>query len=556
MLIPNRYAWLICLLCLISQSNFQYVGAQQQALDDPASLTKYVDVRLEADLSHLTENQRKMIPLLIEAAKQMDQAFWRQAYGNPKNLKMPADLEADVSNVLMNHAKINYGPWDRLQGNRPFISGVPAKPLGANFYPRKMPKKKIESEIARNPDLKSLYTMVRRDRKNKGHLKAIPYNTFFKKEFGIAAEKLRAAAQLAEDPGFKSYLNARADALTSNQYQPSDLAWMEMKNNKIDIVIGPIETYEDQLFGYKAACECYVLIKDMSWSERLAKYAAMLPELQKGLPVDEKYKQETPGTNSDLNAYDVIYYAGDCNAGSKTIAINLPNDEEVQLAKGSRRLQLKNSMRAKFDKILVPIADLLIVPEQRQHITFNAFFSNTMFHEVAHGLGIKNTITGNGRVREALRESSSALEEGKADILGLYMVTRLLEQGEISEGTLEDFYITFMAGIFRSVRFGASSAHGKANMIRFNFFKEQGAFTRNEAGQYKVNMDKMTTAIASLSQEILKLQGNGDYDAARRFAEEMGFVGEVLSADLQRVNQQGIPTDIVFEQGIEVLGLK
>jgi hypothetical protein len=321
-------------------------------------------------------------------------------------------------------------------------------------------------------------------------------------------------------------------------------------------VIGPIETYEDQLFGYKAACEAYVLVKDLSWSERLAKYAAMLPELQKGLPVDEKYKSETPGTNSDLNAYDVIYYAGDCNSGSKTIAINLPNDEEVQLKKGSRRLQLKNSMRAKFDKILVPIADLLIVPEQRKHITFNAFFSNTMFHEVAHGLGIKNTITGNGSVRDALRESSSALEEGKADILGLYMVTELLEKGELSEGTLEDYYVTFMAGIFRSVRFGASSAHGKANMIRFNFFKENGAFTRNEEGQYTVNMEKMKIAIAMLSNEILRLQGNGDYDAARKFAEEQGFVGEVLKADLERVNQRGIPTDIVFEQGIGVLGLK
>ena len=331
---------------------------------------------------------------------------------------------------------------------------------------------------------------------------------------------------------------------------------MDMKSNDIDIVIGPIETYEDQLYGYKAACESYVLIKDLSWSERLTKYAAMLPELQKGLPVADKYKQETPGTNSDLNAYDVIFYAGDCNSGSKTIAINLPNDEEVQLKKGSRRLQLKNAMQAKFDQILVPIAKLLIVPDQQKHITFNAFFSNTMFHEVAHGLGIKNTITGKGRVREALRETSSALEEGKADILGLYMVSKLLEQGEITEGTLEDYYVTFMAGIFRSVRFGASSAHGKANMIRFNFFKDRGAFTRNEAGQYRVNMDKMKLAIAQLSDQILQLQGNGDYEAARNFAENMGFVGEILKADLERVNQRGIPTDIVFDQGMKALNLK
>ncbi len=457
-------------LCL---AVFSMANSQELPLDDLASLTKYATVKLEADLSHLSDNQRKMIPLLIEAAQQMDQAFWKQAFGNQDKIKLPEGLDENVAKALMEHVKINYGPWERLQGNRPFISGVNAKPAGAGFYPPKIKKEKLESAFEENPELKSLYTIVRWDKENKGQLKAIPYNEFFAKEFKTAAEKLRAAAELAEDPGFKSYLLARAEALISNQYQPSDLAWMEMKNNQIDIVIGPIENYEDQMFGFKAACECYVLIKDMSWSQRLAKYAAMLPDLQRGLPVDEKYKQETPGTNSDLNAYDVIYYAGDCNAGSKTIAINLPNDEEVQLKKGSRRLQLKNSMQAKFDQILVPIADLLIVPEQRKHITFNAFFSNTMFHEVAHGLGIKNTITGNGRVREALRESASALEEGKADILGLYMVSKLLEQGEISEGSLEDFYVTFMAGIFRSVRFGASSAHGKANMIRFNFFKEQ-----------------------------------------------------------------------------------
>ena len=357
------------------------------------------------------------------------------------------------------------------------------------------------------------------------------------------------------DPGFKEYLQARAKALRTNEYQPSDMLWMDMKNNKYDVVIGPIENYEDKLYGYKAAAECFVLVKDMSWSKRLARYASMLPDLQQGLPVDEKYKAESPGTNSDLNAYDVVYYAGDCNAGSKTIAINLPNDEEVQLKKGSRRLQLKNSMRAKFDKILVPIADLLIVPDQRQHITFNAFFSNTMFHEVAHGLGIKNTITGKGRVREALREAASALEEGKADILGLYMVTKLLENGNLSEGTLEDYYVTFMAGIFRSVRFGASSAHGKANMIRFNFFKELGAFTRNKSGQYRVNIDKLKVAMTELSRKLLQLQGDGDYAVARTFVDEMAFVGEVLKADLDRVNRAGIPTDIVFEQGAGVLGL-
>lgn len=536
----------LSIICFLTAN----VIAQQNSRETSKNLTKYVKVKLETDLSHLSKNQKRMIPLLIEAASEMDKAFWKQAYGDS------AELDRIIkSAALKKHVQINYGPWERLQENRPFVTGQSPKPLGANFYPNDMSKAEFETAVIAAPDLKNLYTMVRRN-PNTQKLYSIPYSDYFQAEFKVASAKLREAAQLAEDDGFQAYLLARSKALLSDQYQSSDFAWMDMKSNDIDIVIGPIETYEDQLYGYKAACESYVLIKDLSWSERLTKYAAMLPELQKGLPVADKYKQETPGTNSDLNAYDVIFYAGDCNSGSKTIAINLPNDEEVQLKKGSRRLQLKNAMQAKFDQILVPIAELLIAPDQQKHITFNAFFSNTMFHEVAHGLGIKNTITGKGRVREALRETSSALEEGKADILGLYMVSKLLEKGEITEGTLEDFYVTFLAGIFRSVRFGASSAHGKANMIRFNFFKERGAFTRNDLGQYRVSMGKMKLAIAELSDQILRLQGDGDYEAARNFAEKMGFVGEILRADLERVNQRGIPTDIVFEQGIETLNLK
>jgi hypothetical protein len=296
------------------------------------------------------------------------------------------------------------------------------------------------------------------------------------------------------------------------------------------------------------------LIKDQAWSKRLAKFSQYLPELQKDLPVDAAYKKEVPGTDSDLNAYDVVFYAGDCNSGSKTIAINLPNDEEVQLQKGTRRLQLKNAMRAKFDKILVPISDMLTQEDQRKHITFDAFFENTMFHEVAHGLGIKNTIDGKGTVRNALKEHSSALEEGKADILGLYMIQQLNAKGDL-EGNFKDNMVTFMAGIFRSVRFGASSAHGKANMIRFNFFKEKGAFTRNTDGTYKVNFDKMETAMKDLSNVILTLQGNGDYDGVADLVVKSGVISDELQADLDRLGAASIPVDVVFEQGTEVLGL-
>ncbi len=513
-------------------------------------LTRYATVKLTSDLTHLSSNQKKMQGHLIEASKQMDAAFWYQALGDRTGFTFE-------SRLLERHFNINYGPWDRLKGNRSFIEGVGPKPAGANFYPPDLTKQEFEAYVNEQPDaagqLKSLYTFVRRD--ESGKLTAIPYSRQFETQFKNAADHLVRAAQLADDPEFKSYLVARAKALLTDEYRESDLLWMDMKNNPVDIVIGPIETYEDQLFGYKAACEAYVLIKDLAWSEKLGKYADLLPELQKNLPVDDEYKREKPGTDSDLNAYDVIYYAGDCNAGSKTIAINLPNDEEVQLKKGTRRLQLKNAMRAKFDEILVPLADVLIVEDQRQHITFDAFFANTMFHEVAHGLGIKYTITDGGRVREALQEHSSALEEGKADILGLYMVTQLLESGELSEGRLEDYYITFMASIFRSVRFGASSAHGRANMLRFNFFEEHGAFTRESSGQYRVNIEKMKQAMTQLSRKILTIQGDGDYDAAATFVDEMGFVGSMLKADLERVNRAGIPTDIVFEQGKQVLGL-
>lgn len=343
----------------------------------------------------------------------------------------------------------------------------------------------------------------------------------------------------------------RAAALVTDDYQPSDIAWLDMKNNTVDIVIGPIETYEDRIFGYKAAYEAYVLVKDKEWSRRLAKYTAMLGELQKNLPVPEKYKQETPGSESDLNAYDAIYYAGDCNAGSKTIAINLPNDEEVQLNKGTRRLQLKNSMRAKFDKILVPIAAVLIAEDQRRHVTFDAFFADTMFHEVAHGLGIKNTLSGKGTVREALRDHASALEEGKADILGLFMVTWLKEHGELGDADLMDNYVTFLAGIFRSIRFGTSSAHGNANLVRFNFFEQAGAFSRDpQSSAYRVELEKMQQAVNVLSENILRLQGDGDYDAVVRFIDKYGALGETLRQDLERVGKAGIPVDVVFEQGL------
>ncbi|WP_308368143.1 MULTISPECIES: Zn-dependent hydrolase [unclassified Microbulbifer] len=508
----------------------------------------YAPVVLNADLSDLSDNQRQMIGLLIDASKIMDRLFWLQSYGPAEEL-----LSSIEDSRKREFAKINYGPWDRLNNNEPFIEGYGPKPLGANFYPADMTK--AEFEAWKQPGKDGLYSLVRRN--TEGKLELVPYSQAYKDQLTRAAEILREAGGLAKDEEFANYLRLRADALVSDDFRPSDMAWMDMKNNEIDVVIGPIENYEDQLFAYRTAYEAYVLLKDKEWSEKLARFAAFLPELQKGLPVAEKYKSETPGTDSDLNAYDVLYYAGHSNAGSKTIAINLPNDEEVQLAKGTRRLQLKNAMRAKFDKILVPISDLLIADDQRKHITFPAFFANTMFHEVAHGLGIKKTVTDGSNVRQALKESSSALEEGKADILGLYMVTELHEKGELEDGELMDNYVTFLASIFRSVRFGAASAHGKANMMRFNFFKEQGAFTRDaETGEYSVDFDKMQDAMTKLSNLILTIQGDGDYPKAKQLLDSKGVVGAELQADLDRLSEADIPVDVTFIQGREVLGLK
>jgi len=510
------------------------------------SLERFKEVTLTTDLSFLSSQEREITGLLIDAAAIMDDIYWTQAYGDKEEL-----LSGIKNEYARDYIKIHYGPWDRLNGNAPFIPGFGEKLPGAQFYPADMTV--MEFEEWDDPEKTSLYTIVRRD--NDGKLLSVPYSEAYKEQHSKAAELMLSAAELAEDPGLKKYLTMRADALITNNYQPSDFAWMEMKQSNIDFVVGPIENYEDQLFGYKAAHEAFVLVKDPVWSARLEKFNSMLPALQEGLPVDPAYKAEKPGIDADMNVYDAIYYAGDCNAGSKTIAINLPNDPEIHLAIGSRKLQLKNSMKAKFDNILMPIASMLIDESQRGHITFDAFFENTTFHEVAHGMGVKNTINGKGPVREALKEQYSALEEAKADIMGLYLVTKLYEIGEITSGEVMNNYVTFFAGIFRSSRFGASSAHGKANMLSLKYFADNGAFIYQDNGYYKVNLDQMKKAVESLVEKILKVQGDGDYDAAKTWVEGDGVMTESLRRDLEKVNTAGIPVDIVFKQGREVLGL-
>lgn len=509
-------------------------------------LAIYETVKLTTNLNALSPQDRQILPLLIQAAQIMDDLFWKQTYPQRDSL-----LNAVKDEKTKEFIRINYGPWDRLNGDKSFIAGIGSKPDGAAFYPLDMTKEELEKSSLK--DKFGAYSVIQRD--TAGQLVSVPYHILYAAELQKASSLLKQAALLTDDLSFRKYLNLRADALVTDQYNPSDYAWLDMKTNTLDIIIGPIENYEDKLFNARTSYEAYVLVKDKDWSKKLAKYVSLLPELQKGLPVAAKYKQEKPGTDSELNAYDVVYYAGDCNSGSKTIAVNLPNDEVIQQQKGTRRSQLKNAMKAKFDKILLPISGELIDKEQQQYINFDAFFANVMFHEVAHGLGIKKTVTGKGFVKDALQEQYSWLEEGKADILGLYMVTGLHKKGEL-KGDLKSYYTTFMAGILRSVRFGAASAHGQANMQCFNFFRDQGAFVRLENGTYKVDFTKFQTAMNELSKLIITLQGNGDKNAVAKIRKEKAVISSELQADLDRLSEKGIPVDIIFEQGVDVLGMK
>ena len=513
----------------------------------PAS-SDYAVVPLKADLSGFDENGKRMIALLVQAAQVMDDLYWQQSWDGDRAALLQRAPDAGTRDLVA----LNFGPWDRLNEDKPLLAGIGPRPPGATFYPADMTTQEFEQ--AKLADKASWYTLLRRDAN--GKLVTVPYHVAYKADLERAAGLLREAAKLSADASFASYLELRAKALLDDDFQASDLAWMDMKSNPVDIVIGPIESYEDALFGYKTAYEGIVLVKDQEWSQRLTRFAQFLPELQRGLPVPDKYKAQMPGSNADLNAYAAVYYGGDANVGAKTIAINLPNDEEVQLQKGTRRLQLENVMQAKFDAIMLPIAKQLVADDQLKHVTFDAFFQNTMFHEVAHGLGIKNTLDGKGTVSEALKDQASSFEEGKADVLGLYMVQKLADKGEMDKAKLLDNYVTFLAGIMRSVRFGAADAHAKANMVRFNFFAEQGAFSRDaQTGRYRVDADKMRKAIDALSAKLLTIQGDGDYTGAKQLTDTLGVIEPDLAGDLKKLEAAGIPVDIRFQQGLDVLGL-
>ena len=519
-------------------------STQQQESPMKAKVEEYAQVELKSDLvNNLNDKEKELVKIFFQVGEITDDLFWQQTFGDKSQLDTITDSYAKE------FAMIHYGAWDRLDNNKPFLTGYGEKPAVCNYYPHDITAEEFDAFEDANKN--SWYTVIRRN--EDGSLKSVWYHEAYAEEIGRICALLEKAVTLAEDPGLENYLEKRIEAFKTDDYLESDLAWMDMKDSKIDFVTGPIESYDDKFQETKASYESFILLKDEARSKDLAKFVAMLPALQKELPCAPEYKTFVPGTSSDLNVYDAVYYAGDCNAGSKTIAINLPNDERVHALKGTRRLQLRNSMKAKFDKILMPIGQLIVTPEQQKYLNFDAFFWNVTFHEVAHGLGVKQTINTNESVDAVTGTEKTSWEEAKADILGLFMVTKLIEMGEITNITAEDAIATYIAGILRSVRFGAASSHGKANMMCFNYMEKAGAFSRDAKGQYVIDFGKAKEAMNGWAALILQTQGDGNVEFATKYRAENGGITPVLQADLDKINGAGIPRDITFIQGADIL---
>lgn len=519
-------------------------STQQQESPMKAKVEEYAQVELKSDLvNNLNDKEKELVKIFFQVGEITDDLFWQQTFGDKSQLDTITDSYAKE------FAMIHYGAWDRLDNNKPFLAGYGEKPAVCNYYPHDITAEEFDAFEDANKN--SWYTVIRRN--EDGSLKSVWYHEAYAEEIGRICALLEKAVTLAEDPGLENYLEKRIEAFKTDDYLESDLAWMDMKDSKIDFVTGPIESYDDKFQETKASYESFILLKDEARSKDLAKFVAMLPALQKELPCAPEYKTFVPGTSSDLNVYDAVYYAGDCNAGSQTIAINLPNDERVHALKGTRRLQLRNSMKAKFDKILMPIGQLIVTPEQQKYLNFDAFFWNVTFHEVAHGLGVKQTINTNESVDAVMGTEKTSWEEAKADILGLFMVTKLIEMGEITNITAEDAIATYIAGILRSVRFGAASSHGKANMMCFNYMEKAGAFSRDAKGQYVIDFGKAKEAMNGWAALVLQTQGDGNVEFATKYRAENGGITPALQADLDKINGAGIPRDITFIQGADIL---
>ena len=510
-------------------------------------LAQFAPVPLEADLSALTPEDRRVLDLLVAAARQMDQIFLRQAWvGNPDLQRAMAGWQGREAEAARAYFAIQYGPWDRLDESKPFLGDRPHPP-GAGYYPEDLAKEEMEAWLAAHPAERETYlstfTVIRRDPADPRKLVAVPYSREYKPWLDEAARLLREAAGVTRNASLEKFLTLRADAFASDDYYASDVAWMDL-DAPVEVTIGPYETYEDGLYGAKAAFEAFVTVNLPKESADLARYKEQLPWLERNLPIPEADKNLSRGTESPIRVVDVHYTAGDTRAGVQTLAFNLPNDERVREAKGSKKVLLRNTMRAKYDRILVPIAERVLAKEQVADVSFEAYFDEVLHHELSHGLG-PGTITVNGRkteVRVELKELFSTLEEAKADVMGVYNILALIEQGEMPANLRRTLEPTYVAGLFRSARFGVDEAHGQGVVSQFNYLLEKGALAVDADGRFRAVSEKFPGALRDLLNEMLILQARGDYEGTRRFLEKYGKATPQLREALGRLKD--VPVDI------------
>jgi len=507
-------------------------------------LEAYAPVRIEAPWDILDRNQEKVLEKLYHAAGVMDQIFLRQVY--EKNPVIKAEIKAGGDQHMIRFFDINFGPWDRLAADEPFY-GEREKPLGASYYPSDMTRAEFEEWLKEHPEdreaFENGYTVIRRT--EDGGLKAVPYSEAYSDLLEEAAGYLRDAAELTGNESLARFLRLRAEAFLSDDYFKSNMAWMDIEDNVIDITIGPYEVYEDALFGYKTAFEAFLCVRDPEESARLEKVKGYLVKMEKNLPIPDEHKNLERGTESPISVVDEVFAAGDTKAGVQTLAFNLPNDERVREAKGCKKVMLRNICHAKFDKILMPIARKVVAPDQVGLVTFDAYFNHILLHEFTHGLGPGILTLEDGTettVNKLLRDSYSAIEEAKADVVGQYNLHYLMDEGVFPQSMKKEAAATFLAGFFRSVRFGVEEAHGRANMMAFNYLKDQGVYTRDADGLWMVDFESFPEAIEALSTKLLMIQAEGSYDQATAFIEKYGEMGEDVKASLDGLDD--IPVDI------------
>ena len=512
-----------------------------------SKLAKYTNVDLKIDRSDFSENQFKIVKHLVKAAAAIDEIFWHQSYR--KSLQIKKELEKSnnpVDKDYLHFLNINYGPFDRQDEGKPFI-GDDSHPVGAGFYPEDLTREELEKYVQENPDKKDeLYKLNTLVRRKDGELIAIPFEQEYQSYLEVASSHLRKAAELCDDELFKKYLTLRADAILSGDFFESDMAWMDLQNNVLDIVIGPIETYEDQLMGLKASYEVFVMVQDKVETKKLEQYKKYMTQLEQNLPVPRVYKKAKAAPRAPIGVFNTIYASADANVAVKSIAFSLPNDEKVRELKGARTVQQKNIILAKFNKILIPISKRVITDELTSHVNGDAFFTNTLLHELAHPLGLNYVKDKNGlTVREALKETYSTIEEAKADIVGLYNIGFYIRNKVLPEDFEEKSYITYLASIFRSVRFGATEAHAKATMIAFNILVNEKAIIFEEtSGKYGINLKIMKTAIKKLAAELLMIEGDGNYEKAKQWVENYATIPPEMQNLLD--NLSDIPIDIEY----------